>query len=82
MDCEGVIKLSEALKSNTSLTSLDLRSTTLVASFHSSLNTGNKLDAIAATKLSEALKSNTSLTSLLLSGTDLLLRFILTQYRQ
>jgi hypothetical protein len=62
---EGVIKLSEALESNTSLTELYLNSYTPYPSFDShSLNTGTDISNKAAAKLCEALKSNFSLTSL------------------
>jgi hypothetical protein len=61
------MNLSEALKSNTSLTSLDLYGNRPVASFHSH-SIGNDIGAFGAIYLSEALKSNTSLTSLDLEG--------------
>jgi hypothetical protein len=55
--------LSEALKSNSTLTVLDLNSNRLVASFHSN-SIGNKINTEAVIKLSEALISNSSLTVL------------------
>jgi hypothetical protein len=82
IDKERAIDLSEALKLNTSLTSLDLSSNRPVASFQFSLNTDDSIDDEGALQLSEALKLNTSLTSLNLSCNRLvLLHFILTKYR-
>jgi Ran GTPase-activating protein (RanGAP) involved in mRNA processing and transport len=79
---EAAIKLSEALKSNSSLTRLNLWSNKLVSSVHSfSLNTGTNIGEEGAIKLSEALKANSSLTSLNLGGNGLVDRFMLTQYR-
>src|SRR5690606_29195462 len=65
---EGAIKLSEALKVNTSLTWLDLYSNGLVASFHS--HSIQIIKLVGAVKLSEALKLNTSLTYLNLRGNN------------
>jgi hypothetical protein len=59
---EGAIKLAEALKSNSTLTHLELTCTFLVASCSFSLNTANSIDTEGAFALAEALKSNTSLT--------------------
>jgi hypothetical protein len=74
-----MIKLSEALKLNSSVTSLSVRSNnSLLDSF--SLNTANYARTEGAIKLSEALKLNTSLTSLNLSSNILLLHCMLTQY--
>ena len=72
---EGAIKLSEALKSNTSLTLLYLSSNILVASFSFSLNTGHEIDNEGAMKLAEALKSNSSLISLDLNSNKLVASF-------
>jgi hypothetical protein len=69
-----VIKLSEALKSNTSLTALDLYSKACCfISF--SRNTDNNVGSEGVTKLSEVLKSNTSLTKLNLGGNRLTTSF-------
>jgi Leucine-rich repeat (LRR) protein len=80
---EGVRFLSEALKSYTTLTSLNLTGNKLVASFHVlhsfSLNKGNDIGSEGVIKLSEALKSITSLTLLDLTGNILVASFILTQ---
>jgi hypothetical protein len=70
----GAIKLSEALKSNSSLTSLDLFCNRLVASFHSNSIQLIRL-VLKATKLFEAFKSNTSLTSLSLNRNILVASF-------
>jgi hypothetical protein len=59
----GVIKLSEALKSNSTLTELHLGCTTLVASFILN-HVGNDVGKEGAVNLSEALKSNSSLATL------------------
>jgi hypothetical protein len=61
---EGVIKVAEALKSNSSLTTLYLYSNNLDASFNSHWITDANIDSEGAIKLSTALKLNTSLTSL------------------
>jgi hypothetical protein len=65
---EGAIKLSEALKSNSSLASLALYCNLFVAYwFHFILtytNTGNRIHNEGAIKLAEALKLNSSLTIL------------------
>ena len=74
----GATSLSDALKSNTTLTKLDLsgeheRNNTQMASishplFFTPINrTGNKIGERGATSLSDALKSNTTLTELYLS---------------
>jgi hypothetical protein len=68
---EGAIKLSEALKENSSLTSLGLYSNRLFFFISISLNTGNDIGVEGVIKLSEALKSNTSVVSLDLSGSIL-----------
>jgi hypothetical protein len=69
--------LAEALKSNSSLTELDLTSRDLLLheciSF--SLNTGNDVGTKGAIQLSEALKSNTTLTILDLNGNKLVASF-------
>jgi Ran GTPase-activating protein (RanGAP) involved in mRNA processing and transport len=62
----AVRKLSEALKSTTSLTKLNLSCKKLVAVFHSH-KTDNNIGNEGTIKLAEALKLNTSLTSLDLS---------------
>ena len=75
----GVTSLSESLKSNTTLTELDLSCTykkrhTQMASIYNPLfsflitSTDNKIGNTGATSLSEALKSNTTITELYLSG--------------
>ena len=74
----GAISLSDALKSNTAITQLDLicedkRNNTQMASIsnlHFSIlnkSSGNKVGETGATSLSDALKSNTTLTKLNLS---------------
>jgi hypothetical protein len=63
IDYEGATELSEALKVNTSLTSLDLSSNTLLVHLFS-LNTDNPIDNEGANKLFEALKSNSTLNKL------------------
>jgi hypothetical protein len=63
---EGAIKLSEALKANSSLASLLLRSSLHFISF--SLNTDSGIGSEGGIKLSEALIGNTSLKSLDLWG--------------
>jgi hypothetical protein len=79
---EGAIQLSEALKSNSSLTSLDLSSNRL-CSFHLLTDyAGNVIHSRAARKLFKALKSNASLASPDLSGNKPDVRFILTLYRK
>jgi hypothetical protein len=71
---EGAIKLSEALKSNSSLSDLNLSGDTCcLISF--SLNTENKIGNEGAIQLFEALKSNTSITSLNLNGFKLVALF-------
>jgi hypothetical protein len=71
---EGVCKLSEALKSNSSLTVLDLSG--MEQCFISfSLNAGNNIAAEGAISLSEALKSNSSLTTLYLTSNILVASF-------
>ena len=71
----GATSLSEALKSNTTLTELDLRCEDKrkkthkrhPSTIHSSLfitSTDNNIGATGASSLSEALKSNTTLTKL------------------
>ena len=73
--------MSESLKSNTTLTKLNLRSkdkrkTHKKTSISNSLfslhftTTGNKIGDTGATSLSEALKSNITLTKLDMSGED------------
>ena len=76
----GATSLSEALKSNTTLTKLNLRGEdkrkTQKTSINNSLfsflfdSTGNKFGNTGATSLSDALKSNTSLAELNLFGKD------------
>ena len=77
---KGATPLSEALKSNTTLTQLNLsgedkrRHTKdihqqFTFSFHFT-KTGNEIGDVGATSLSEALKSNTTLTELDLSCED------------
>jgi hypothetical protein len=63
IDPEGAIKLSEALKSNASLTSLDLGCTPQVIQIHSH-SIGNYIGNQGAIKLFEALKINASLRDL------------------
>src|SRR5690606_38982800 len=71
---EGAIKISEALKSNSSLTSLDLYgNTSYFIPF--SLFPDSDIDNEAAFKLSEALKSNSPLTSLYLGINRLIASF-------
>jgi hypothetical protein len=73
---DEAILLSEALKSNTSLTHLNLLSKDFLLHFIFSLNTENGIRAKGASELSEALKSNSTLTSLVLHcNTSLLLHF-------
>jgi hypothetical protein len=77
---EGVVKLAEALKSNTSLASLDLSCNNLMfGSF--SLYTGCNIGTKGVTKLSEALESNSSLNSLNLSCNVHVASLILIEYR-
>ena len=77
----GATSLSEALKSNTTLTELDLnceyrrkktnkRHSSTIHSFLFSTQTGNLIGDIGMTSLSEALKSNTALTELSLCCED------------
>jgi hypothetical protein len=66
IDLKGTSKLSEALKSNTTLTSLNLGCMELVACWFS-LNSDNALRDKGAIKLFEALQSNSSLVSLYLA---------------
>ena len=73
----GVTSLSEALKSNTTLTKLDLsgedkkHQKDILHQFTSFLmQTGNDFRDTGITSLSEALKSNTTLTTLDLCGED------------
>jgi hypothetical protein len=68
---EGVIKLSEALKSNSSLTILNLGSKKPVVVTSFSLNVDNNFGNEGLIELSEALKSNSSLTHLDLSSNRL-----------
>jgi ABC-type polysaccharide/polyol phosphate export permease len=80
MNSEGAIKLSEAVKSNSSLTALALSSNILVASFHSH---SIQIVALVVKEQSNYLKhSNQTPLSLYLISTvvNLLLHFILTQY--
>jgi hypothetical protein len=79
IDYEGVIVISEALKANRPLTSLDLSCNRLVA-YLFSLNTGNYIGEHGAIQLAEALKSNTTLTSLHLISNNTVSWFILTRY--
>ena len=72
--------LSEALKSNSSLTSLTLSCNTYYCILYS-LNVAAKIGPNGALYLSEAIKLNSSLTSLDLSSTSYCFIFILTQYR-
>jgi hypothetical protein len=65
---EGAAKLSEILKTNTSLTALNLHRTTTYCFVSFSLYTGNNIGYEGALELCEALKSNSSLTALNLSG--------------
>jgi hypothetical protein len=68
------MKLFEVLKSNTSLTSLNVESNTCCfISF--SINTGNRIGTEGAFALSEALKSNSSLTWLSLYSNRLVASF-------
>ena len=69
--------MSEALKSNTAITELDLRCEDKSRhKIHTStihflfVSTGNEIGDAGATSLSESLKSNTTLTRLNLSGQD------------
>ena len=73
--------MSDALKSNTTLTKLDLsreheRSNTQISSINNQIfsilikSTDNRIGDTGATSLSDALKSNTTLTELYLSGED------------
>jgi hypothetical protein len=71
---EKVIKLSEALKSNSTLTLLDL-ACILLLHIILSLYKGNNFGNEEAFLLSEALKSNSSLTELDLSGNRLVVSF-------
>ena len=75
----GATSLSDALKSNTTLTKLNLwrehkRDNTQMASINNPLfsilikSTGNNIGETGATSLSDALKSNTTLTKLNLRG--------------
>jgi hypothetical protein len=74
IDAEGGIKLAEALKSNSSLTSLDLYGKKLICGIHIfSPNKDNLVGNEGATKLSEVLKSNSTLTHLDLSSNVLVL---------
>ena len=77
----GVTSLSEALKSNTTLTKLNLycenkrkkthkRHPSAIHSFILFTSTANDIEETGATSLSKALKSNTTLTELDLSGED------------
>ena len=77
----GATSLSDALKSNTTLTKLylggeDKRNSTQMASVNKPLfpilikPTGNKIGERGATSLGDALKSNTTLTELDLRGED------------
>jgi hypothetical protein len=81
MDGEVAIKLSEALKLNTSLTELNIDCNNLLFRFIQ-LYTDNEIGTEGGIALCEALKSNSSLTSLkIISNRLVLLYFILTQYR-
>jgi hypothetical protein len=78
---EGAIQLADALKSNTTLTELNLRGNRPVSSSRS-LNIGNMIENEGAIKLFEALKSNSTLTSFNISGLKICKHFILTaRYR-
>jgi hypothetical protein len=67
-----VIKLSEALKSNSTLTSLNLSGTKLIALFISfSPDTGNNIGTEGGIMLAEALKYNSTLTYLNIIGNRL-----------
>ena len=77
----GATSLSESLKSNTTLTELDLSREDKIKktykrhplTIHSSFlfnSTDNEIGYTGATSLSESLKSNTTLTALYLSGED------------
>jgi hypothetical protein len=68
---KGLIELSKALKSCTSLTSLGLASNK-VCLFAFSLNTANQIGTEGALKLYEALKANSSMTKLNLSSNILI----------
>ena len=74
-----VSSLSESLKSNTTLTVLDLnsedkrhrkRSSTIYSFPFLFTSTGNNIGDTGAKSLSDALKSNTTLSELYLSGED------------
>jgi hypothetical protein len=65
---EGVIKLSVALKSNTALTSLNLRGDNMLLCFTDTFPGAKMIGAQGVNKLSEALKSIKSLISLDLGG--------------
>ena len=73
--------MSDALKSNTTLTKLDLsreheRSNSQISSINNQIfsilikSTDNRIGDTGATSLGDALKSNTTLTELYLSGED------------
>jgi hypothetical protein len=78
--CTGVTSLSEALKSNTTLTKLNLNCEDKRKKTHKRhpstiypfsllfISTVNNIEYIGATALSEALKSNTTLTKLCLES--------------
>jgi hypothetical protein len=70
---EGAIKLFEALKSNTTLTSLDLYSNGVFVFIAHSL--GNNIATEGVLKRPEALESNSSLTNLTLDGRRLVASF-------
>jgi hypothetical protein len=75
VDNEGVIKFFEALKSNTSLTSLNLSCNRLSCFIILTLNTDCNIGNEGVIKLAEALKSNTSLTELKLGSNRLVASF-------
>ena len=81
MDYKGITSLNESLKSNTTLTELNLsgegkrkktrkRHPKTIHSAFLFASTGNEIGDTGAASLSEALKSNTTLTKLDLSGED------------
>jgi hypothetical protein len=77
IDLVGLVKLSEALKTNTCITSLNLAGNKFIASFDSHYNTDNKIgydiDNVLTKKFAKAIKSNTCITSLDFEGANLLL---------
>jgi hypothetical protein len=73
---EGAIKLAEALKSNTSLTTLNLFCIHTVSDLFFSLDTDNSIGTEGSIRIIKALKLNSSITDLYLTS-NFLLHFIL-----